>query len=195
VQEEIEGYAPLHHHWYTWHLAENLLWKDHVKDNFDLLQEAARQLEDSYFQRVLEKVRTASNAEGRQWLIGLMRDLDKWTRAHDLGRWRYKFQCSNMAESFNKLLLGIRGMPMNAIVQFTFYKLVAWFNDRHAHAMYFQSEGKRWDPKPHEHLEKPKERAATHEAHVFTTQAGDMRSSIPAAQHLTERSESRGFMW
>jgi hypothetical protein len=34
-----------------------------------------------------------------------------------------------MAESFNKLLLGIRGMPVNAIVQFTFYKLVAWFND------------------------------------------------------------------
>ena len=31
---------------------------------------------------------------------------------------------SNMAESFNKLLLGIRGMPVNAIVQFTFYKLV-----------------------------------------------------------------------
>ena len=54
------------------------------------------------------------------------------TRAHDVGGWRYEFQCSNMAESFNKLLLGIRGMPMNAIVQFTFYKLVAWFNDRYA---------------------------------------------------------------
>ena len=39
-----------------------------------------------------------------------------------------EFQQSN-AESFNKLLLGIHGMPVNAIVQFTFYKLVAWFND------------------------------------------------------------------
>ena len=36
-----------------------------------------------------------------------MRDLDKWTRAHDAGGWRYQFQCSNMVESFNKLLLGI----------------------------------------------------------------------------------------
>jgi hypothetical protein len=27
VREEIEGYAPLHHHWCTRHLAENLLWK------------------------------------------------------------------------------------------------------------------------------------------------------------------------
>jgi hypothetical protein len=36
VREQIEGYAPLHHHWCTQHLAENLFWKDGVKDNFDL---------------------------------------------------------------------------------------------------------------------------------------------------------------
>ena len=36
VQEQIEGYAPLHHRWCTRHLAENLLQKDGVKDNFDL---------------------------------------------------------------------------------------------------------------------------------------------------------------
>jgi hypothetical protein len=65
VREEIEGYAPLHHRWCTRHLAENLLRKDGVKDNFDLFQEAARQLEDRNFRRKLEEVRTASNAEGR----------------------------------------------------------------------------------------------------------------------------------
>ena len=86
----------MHHHWFTRHLAENLLRKDGVKDNFDLFQEAARQLEDKYFQKKLEQVRTASNAEGRQWLTGLMRDLEKWTRAHDADGWRYEFQCSNM---------------------------------------------------------------------------------------------------
>ena len=96
-----------------------------------------------------------------------MRDLEKWTRAHDAGGWRYEFQCSNMAESFNKLLLGIRGMPMNAIVQFTFYKLVAWFNDRHAHALKLQSDGEIWAPKPKAHLEKANERAGTHEVTCF----------------------------
>jgi hypothetical protein len=65
VQEEMHGYAPLHHRWCTRHLAENLLRKDGVKDNFDLFQEAARQLEDMYFRRKLEEVITASNAEGR----------------------------------------------------------------------------------------------------------------------------------
>jgi hypothetical protein len=38
VREEILGYAPLHHRWYTCHLAKNLLQKDHVKDNFDLFR-------------------------------------------------------------------------------------------------------------------------------------------------------------
>jgi hypothetical protein len=45
-----------------------------------------------------------------------------------------EFQTSNMAESFNSVLKGIRVMPVNAIVSFTFYRLVAWFNERHAQA-------------------------------------------------------------
>uniref|UniRef100_K3YZ76 SWIM-type domain-containing protein n=1 Tax=Setaria italica TaxID=4555 RepID=K3YZ76_SETIT len=167
MREQIEGYAPLHHRCCTRHLAENLLRKDGVKDNFELLQDAARQLEDRYFQRKLEQVRTATNAKRRQWLTGLMRDLDKWTRAHDVGGWRYKFQCSNMAKSFNKLLLGIHGMPVNTIIQFTFYKLIAWFNDRHIYALRLQSAGEKWPPRPKKHLEKAKERAATHEVICF----------------------------
>jgi hypothetical protein len=96
-----------------------------------------------------------------------MGDLDKWTRAHDVGGWRYEFQCSNMAESFNKLLLGIHGMPVNAIVSFTFYKLVAWFNDRHANAMGLTCEGKIYAPKPQLHLDKAKARAETHDVVCF----------------------------
>ena len=72
-----------------------------------------------------------------------------------------------MAESFNKLLLGIHGMPVNAIVQFTFYKLVAWFNDRHAHALKLRSDGEIWAPKPKAHLEKARERADTHAVTCF----------------------------
>uniref|UniRef100_K4ALW7 Uncharacterized protein n=1 Tax=Setaria italica TaxID=4555 RepID=K4ALW7_SETIT len=162
VQEQIEGYPPLHHRWCTRHLAENLLWKDGVKDNFELFQVAARQLEDYYFQRKLEQVRSATNAE----------DLDKWTRSHDTSGWRYEFQCSNMAKSFNKLLLGICGMPMNAIAQFTFYRLVAWFNERHAKAEALQSAGERWAEKPKRHLSIANERAATHEVQCFDLTIG-----------------------
>ena len=29
-----------------------------------------------------------------------MRDLEKWTRAHDAGGWRYEFQCSNIETNY-----------------------------------------------------------------------------------------------
>ena len=90
-----------------------------------------------------------------------MRELEKWTRAYDDGGWRYKFQTSNMAESFNSVLKGIRAMPINAIVSFTFYRLVAWFNERHTQAMALQSNNQKWAPKPKKHLDNAKERVAT----------------------------------
>ena len=66
-------------------------------------------------------------------------------------------------------------MPVNAIVQFT-YKLVAWFNDRHAHALKLWSDGEIWAPKPKAHQEKANERAGTHEVtcfdHVLTSSYG-----------------------
>ena len=58
-------------------------------------------------------------------------------------------------------------MPVNAIIQFTIYKLVAWFNDRHAHALKLRSDRKIWAPKPKAHLEKTNERAGTHEVTCF----------------------------
>ena len=135
IQEQIPGYAPLHHRWCTRHLAENLLRKDGTKYNFPLFEEVARMLEVPFFEEKLEQLKTATNAEGRQWLRGLMREPEKWTRAYDDGGWRYEFQTSNMAGSSNSVLKGIRAMPINAIVSFTFYRLVAWFNERHAQAM------------------------------------------------------------
>ena len=54
VQEQIPGYAPLHHRWCTRHLAENLLRKDGTKDNFPLFKEVARMLEVPFFEKKLE---------------------------------------------------------------------------------------------------------------------------------------------
>jgi transposase-like protein len=172
VQEQIPGYAPLHHRWCTRHLAENLLRKDGTKDNFPLFEEVARMLEVPFFEEKLEQLKTATNAEGRQWLLGLMREPEKWTRAHDNGGWRYEFQTSNMAESFNSVLKGIRAMPVNAIVSFTFYRLVAWFNDRHAQALQLQSNNMKWAPRAKKHLDKAKERARTHDIECFDHATG-----------------------
>ena len=91
IQEQILRYAPLHHRWCTRHLAENLLWKDGTKDNFPLFEEVTCMLEMPFFEEKLEQLKMATNAEGRQWLRGLMREPEKWTRAYDDGGWRYEF--------------------------------------------------------------------------------------------------------
>jgi hypothetical protein len=52
VQENIMGYAPLHHRWCTRHLVKNLLWKDGTKDNFPLFEEVARMLEVPFFEKL-----------------------------------------------------------------------------------------------------------------------------------------------
>jgi hypothetical protein len=61
-----------------------------MKDNFPLFKEVARMLEVSFFEK-LEQLKMATNAEGRQWLRGLIREPKKWTRAYDDGGWRYEF--------------------------------------------------------------------------------------------------------
>jgi hypothetical protein len=77
-----------------------------------------------------------------------------------------------MAESCNSVLKGIRGMPVNAIVTFTFYRLVAWFNDRHVQTKAMQTRGQRWAPKPTAHLNNAKERAHRHEVQCFDEELG-----------------------
>jgi hypothetical protein len=74
VQEQIPGYAPMHHRWCTRHLAENLLRKDHSKTNFPLFEEVCRQLEVSFFEDTLKELKDATNAEGKNWIAGLLRE-------------------------------------------------------------------------------------------------------------------------
>jgi transposase-like protein len=68
VTESIPGHAPVVHRWCTCHLAENLLKKDHVKDNFKLFEDVAKQLEVKLFKEKLEELKTKIDAEGRDWL-------------------------------------------------------------------------------------------------------------------------------
>jgi hypothetical protein len=111
-----------------------------------------------------------------------------------------------MTESFNSVLKGIRAMPVNAIISFTFYRLVAWFNERHAQAMALQSNNQKWAPKPKKHLDKANERATTHDVDCFdhntgkyqvtdrggTTSDGEVRPSKSYIVVLTNFSCRRG---
>ena len=55
--------------------------------------------------------------------------LEKWTLSHD-GRHRYGAMTTNMSECFNRILKGARGLPISALVDYIWCKLVTYFNDR-----------------------------------------------------------------
>ena len=51
---------------------------------------------------------------------------------------------TNISECFNGVLKGARGLPIAAMVEFTWCKLVAYFHDRHKQITSDRSQGKVW---------------------------------------------------
>ena len=70
-------------------------------------------------------------------------DLDKWTQSHDGGK-RYGAMTTNISECFNGVLKGARGLPITAMVEFTWCKLVTYFHDRRKQIQEDLSRGKVW---------------------------------------------------
>ncbi|XP_065627551.1 uncharacterized protein LOC136066726 [Quercus suber] len=69
-------------------------------------------------------------------------DLDKWTQSHD-GERRYGAMTTNIFECFNRVLKGSRSLPIAAMVEFTWCKLVAYFHDQHKEIISDLSQGKK----------------------------------------------------
>ena len=70
-------------------------------------------------------------------------DLEKWTQSHDGGR-HYEKMTTNISECFNGVLKGACGLPIAAMVKFTWCKLVAYFHDRHKEISSNLSQGNVW---------------------------------------------------
>ena len=68
-------------------------------------------------------------------------DVNKWTQSQDGGR-RYGAMTTNISECFNGVLKGARGLPIAAMVEFTWSKFVAYFYDRHQKITSNLSQGK-----------------------------------------------------
>ena len=69
--------------------------------------------------------------------------VDMWTQSHDGGR-RFGTMTTNISECFNGVLKCARGLPIAAMVGFTWSELVAYFHDQHKEINHDLLEGKRW---------------------------------------------------
>jgi hypothetical protein len=97
------------------------------KENFKLFEKVCRQTNEKDFKKKLKDLERRINEKGKEFLIGLMDEKEKWALAYDKGGKRCGYMTSNMAEIFNSILRGVRSLPVTAIASFTFYKCNEWF--------------------------------------------------------------------
>ena len=98
-------------------------------------------------------------------------DLDMWTQLHD-GGYCYRAMTTNVSECFNGVLKGDRGLPIAAMVEFTWSKLVAYFHDRHKEITLHLSEGKVWSKYALKIFGQNLQKSTTHQVHAYNNLNG-----------------------
>ncbi|XP_020262206.1 uncharacterized protein LOC109838151 [Asparagus officinalis] len=109
----------------------------HIRDNFkkkygnaqvqDLLWQAGCATEKYVYEQIRERIKFTSRA-AHDWIETSLgpNNVDKWALCEDGGR-RFCMMTTNASESFNGVLKGARGMPIQALVAKTFYRLNKFF--------------------------------------------------------------------
>ena len=69
--------------------------------------------------------------------------VDMWSQSHD-GGGRFGAMTTNISECLNGVLKGARGLPIAALVEFSWNKLVQYFHNRCEEYHFEFSEGKKW---------------------------------------------------
>ncbi|XP_030933058.1 uncharacterized protein LOC115988440 [Quercus lobata] len=109
-------------------------------------------------------------------------DVDKWTQSQDGGR-RYGAMTTNISECFNGVLKGARGLPIAAMVEFTWSKLVAYFYDRHEKILSDLSQGKVWSDYVMKIYNKNEQKTAGHTLRNFNHEIGVYQVVTPYNDH------------
>ncbi|XP_050284487.1 uncharacterized protein LOC126724166 [Quercus robur] len=109
-------------------------------------------------------------------------DVDKWTQSHDGGR-RYGAMTTNISECFNGVLKGASGLPIAAMVEFTFFKFVAYFHDRHKQITSDLSRGKVWSDYAMEIYNKNEQKIAGHTLRNYNHAEGIYQVVTPYNDH------------
>ena len=76
--------------------------------------------------KVTEKDGKEKNQDYLPHIYLMSETMDIWTQSHDGGR-RFGAMTTNISECLNGVLKGARGLPIAALVEFTWNKLVQYF--------------------------------------------------------------------
>lgn len=98
-------------------------------------------------------------------------DTSQWTAAYD-GGFRFGIMTTNLAESINGVLKGIRQLPITALVADTFKRCVAYFCKRRTEYNVDISKGYRYPRVIRELLDHRSGRANPHQVQMFNRETG-----------------------
>ena len=110
---------------------------------FELYMQLIKEAEIEAFRKKRRTERQESEADSSimPYTYLMKKDLDMWIQLHD-GGYYYGAMITNVSECFNGVLKGARGLPIAAMVEFTWSKLVMYFHDRHKEITHDLSKGK-----------------------------------------------------
>ena len=111
------------------HFCSNFYRACGLKELADDLQDCCLAFSDKRFATLYNKLLAHKKLDpgGQDFINRHIQHRNKWARAFDEDGRRYGQMTSNMAECFNRVLKGARGLPVTAIVQYTFDKMNAYF--------------------------------------------------------------------
>ena len=78
--------------------------------------------------KVTRKDGKEKNQDYRPYTYLMSESMDMWAQSHDGGRC-FGVMTTNISKCFDGVLKGARGLPIAAMVEFTWSKLVAYFHD------------------------------------------------------------------
>ena len=130
MDEHVPDWRSPNGHWRfcIHHVASNFL-KRYKDQNFkNMIMRASSANQEWKFNTTMNCIRRYNEEAGKR-LDEIA--VEQWTYSHDGGH-RYGAMTTNLSECFNGILKGARSLPITALVKFTFFKLVSYFDDHHA---------------------------------------------------------------
>uniref|UniRef100_A0A2N9IWN4 Zinc finger PMZ-type domain-containing protein n=1 Tax=Fagus sylvatica TaxID=28930 RepID=A0A2N9IWN4_FAGSY len=151
------------------HLVSNFNTRFHDKRLKNMIQRAGEHNQLRKFNATMDSIRHYNKDAAD--ILDKETDVEKWTLAKDGGR-RYGAMTTNLSECFNGVLKGASNLPITAMVEFIYFKLVHYFNDRRVKTQAQLTSGQAFSTHAMEIFQKWSEKASLHHVIEFNREEG-----------------------
>jgi hypothetical protein len=172
------------YHWFCLHhVVSNFNERYHDKQLKNMIMRAGGVNQLQKFNTTMEAIRKLNPSTEKR-----LDDIphEKWALAHDDGRW-YRATTINLSECFNDVVKGARNLPITAMMEFIFFKLVKYFNNRHNNTRANLEEGQVHSKHAMDIFEKYTEKSLLHFVIEVTWEDGTFSIRIPMKPNSINR--------